>query len=90
MSIVVLVLLQWCCVWLSHFIEVKYTAIYQELQVPVTWKIILKVKKKKKCFLTENINFMTSTYKKKLLSPSVSLNYLYPSTSPSLSRPPVL
>lgn len=31
MSIVVLVLLQWCCVRSSHFIEVRYTAIYQEL-----------------------------------------------------------
>lgn len=31
MSIVVLVLLQWCCVWLSHFTEVKYTATYQAL-----------------------------------------------------------
>lgn len=31
MSIVVLALLQWCCVWLSHFTEVKYMATYQGL-----------------------------------------------------------
>lgn len=62
MSIVVLVLLWWCCVWSFH--RCKVGGSLPGAVVSVSWEMIFYVSKTK-VFFYQSINFTNSTYKKK-------------------------